>query len=95
MATESVVWASSLVLAIPNNSDQSDLHMVTCVPKSHAKLIGVSLKLYFDFSVTDDRRYSSFLLGKMFFVSLSSEAEKSLYSAVPRYLFNWLKSRVS
>ena len=42
MAVERVVWyvwADSLFHAIPNNSGQSDLRMVMCLPKSHAKLI--------------------------------------------------------
>ena len=39
MAAERVVWslwADSLVLAIPNNSGQSDLPLVTCLLKSRA-----------------------------------------------------------
>ena len=60
MAAERVVWylwANFLVLAIANNSGQSDRCMVTCLPKSRAKPVATSLKLHsVQFSVTDDRR---------------------------------------
>ena len=85
MATERVVWclwADSLVLAIPNNSGQSDRCMVTCLPKSRGKLVGDRSQAPFS-SIFCHRRLVTRRLypcirRETFFVSLPTGAGKSL-----------------
>ena len=85
MAAERVVWylwADSLVLAIPNNSGQSDRCMVTCLPKSRGKLVGDESQAPFSSIFCRrrlvTRRLYSCIRGETFFVSLPTGAGKSL-----------------
>ena len=102
MAAERVVWylwADSLVLAIPNNSGQSDRCMVTCLPKSRAKLVGDESQAPFSSIFchrrpATRRRYSC-IRGETFLYSFQPE-QGSLYAlrCFLRYLFDLLKSQV-
>ena len=63
MAAERVVWylwADSLVLAIPNNSGQSDRCVVTCLPKSRVKLVGDESQAPFTSCIRGERFLYSF-----------------------------------
>ena len=85
-------WADSLVLTIPNNSGQSDRCMVTCLPKSRAKLVGDEsralfssiIDLWFNFlspTTGDSEAILMYTRGDVF-VSLPTGAGKSvLYGA--------------
>ena len=102
MAAERVVWclwADSLVLAIPNNSGQSDCCMVTCLPKSRAKLVGNESQAPFSSIFchrrpATRRRYSC-IRGEMFLHPF--QPEQGSFCALwcfLRYLFDLLKNQV-
>ena len=103
LASETMVcylWVDSLVLGIPNNSGQSDRCMVTCLPKSRAKLVGdesqAPFRSIFCHRRPATRRRHSCVRGEMFLYPLQPEQGSLCASrCFLSYLIDLLKSQVS
>ena len=89
-----------MVLAIPNNSGQSDQCMVTCLQKSHAKLVGDESQAPFSSifchrQPTTRRRYLCLYEGRRFLYPFQPErGSLCALQCFLSYLFDLLKSQV-